>query len=257
MAALDLRRWAGAWGLCLALASTHALGADIQVLAANALKEALVPLAQAYSVHSPHTVTLRWGGTEAITRRLQQGEHADLVIVAAPNIEQLIQTGLLQPGSRSDFAHSGIGVAVRRGYPHPDIGSPEALKQAMLAAPTVAYSSGPSGAHIAALLQRLGVTEALQGRIRQPASGVQIGDLLARGEADLGFQQISELQHGQGFDYLGPLPAALQQTTVYAIGLHRAARNEAAARELLRALVSPEAAPWLTRAGMAAPHSAP
>lgn len=193
-------------------------------------------------------MTLAWGGTESIARRISGGEVFDLIVIAGPNVDQLMGGGRIAQRGRTDFARSGVGVAVRSGLPRPDISTRESVRNAVLAAGSVAYSSGPSGHYVAELFKRLGIAEQVKDKIRQPASGVQVGELVARGEVDMGFQQISELVHVRGIDYLGPLPADIQNTTVYAIGLHAHAPAPDAARELVRALVAPEAGSILAKA---------
>jgi molybdate transport system substrate-binding protein len=124
------------------------------------------------------------------------------------------------------------------------------VKQAVLAAKSVAYSSGPSGFYLANLFQNMGITDQIKGRVKQPPSGVQVGQLLARGEADLGFQQISELQHVKGIDYLGPLPAEIQEITVYSAGLHSASKVPEAGKALMQFLSGPKAGTIIKKIGM-------
>ena len=227
-----------------------AQAAELRVMAANAVKEAYVELVSDFEKSTGHKVTTIWGGTESIAKRIGGGEMADIVIIAAPNIDGLIAEGKLVSGSRADFAKSGVGVAVRSGLPKPDISSAEAVKRAVLSANSVAYSSGPSGFYLADLFKRMGITDQIKEKVRQPASGVQVGELLARGEADLGFQQISELLHVKGIDYLGPLPPEIQNVTTYSAGLHAAAPAPDAARSLIKFLTSTQAAPIIRKIGM-------
>ncbi len=243
--------------LALLLLAASAIGAaradEVKVLAANALKAPCVELASAFERATGHRVTLHWGGTEGLARRIAGGEAADVVLIAAPNLDRLVAEGRLAPGSRTDFARSLVGVAARPGLPRPDVSTAEGLKQAVLAAGAVAYSSGPSGAHVADLFRRLGIAGQVADRVRQPPSGIPVADLLARGEADLGFQQVSELLHAPGIQYLGPLPAELQGATVYAAGLHAESASPEAARAFVRALTGPGAAAALEKAGLSAP----
>jgi molybdate transport system substrate-binding protein len=154
----------------------------------------------------------------------------------------------LTSGSRIDFAKSGVGIALRAGLPKPDISSAEAVKKAVLDAKSVAYSSGPSGYYVAELLKKLGIADQVKDKIKQPASGVQISDLLVHGEVDLGFQQVSELLHRTDIQYVGPLPSEIQNVTTYAAGLHPAAPEDAKA--LVKFLTSPSAAPVIRKIGM-------
>jgi molybdate transport system substrate-binding protein len=232
------------------MAASLAQAAEIKVIAANAVKGSVQDVASRFEKTSGHKVIMDWGGTEAIARRIASGEVFDVVIIAAPSIDKLVQEGKIAQGSRTDFAKSGIGVAVRTGLPRPDISSAEAVKQAVLKANSVAYSSGPSGFYLADLFRKLGISDQIKGRVKQPASGVQVGELIARGEADLGFQQISELMHVKGIDFLGPLPAEIQNVTVYSAGLHSAASVPDAARAMMKLLAAPESASIIKKTGM-------
>jgi molybdate transport system substrate-binding protein len=227
-----------------------AQAAEVRVMAANAVKEALVEIVPAFERSSGHKVTTIWGGTEGLAKRVSGGEVVDIVIIAAPNIDKLILEGKLVSGSRTDFAKSGVGIAVRTGLPKPDISSSEAVKRAVLAANSVAYSSGPSGFYIADLFKKMGIADQIKSKVKQPPSGIQVGELLARGDADLGFQQISELLHAKGIDYLGPLPADIQNITVYSAGLHTASPAPDAGKQLVKFLTAPEARPIIKKIGM-------
>lgn len=238
--------------MCIALSvpisASAARAAEIKLIAANALKESLVELLSAFEKSSGNKLTTYWSGTTAIAKRIRDGEAIDVVMIAGPDIDKLIAEGKLASGSRVDFAKSGVGIAVRAGLPKPDISSGDAVKNAVLAAKSVAYSSGPSGYYVAELFKKLGIADQVKDKIKQPASGVQISDLLARGEADLGFQQVSELLHRTGIDYVGPLPPDIQNITTYAAGLHPAAPE--AAKALVKFLASPSAAPVIRKIGM-------
>jgi molybdate transport system substrate-binding protein len=234
--------------MVIGMNTAHA--AEVSVMAANAVRESFLELASAFERSSGHKVTTAWSGSEGVAKRVSGGEVIDIVIIAAPNIDKLILEDKLVAGSRKDFARSGVGIAVRTGLPHPDISSGEAVKRAVLAARSVAYSSGPSGVHVADLFKKMGIADQIKDKVRQPASGVPVGELMARGEADLGFQQVSELLQVKGIDYLGPLPAGIQNITVYSTGLHKAAPAPDAARALVRFLTAPEAGPIIRKSGM-------
>lgn len=244
------------WRTTLALVVAAIIGvevaqaAEVKVMAANAVKEAYLELVSAFERSTGHKVITLWGGTEGVAKRISGGEVVDIVLIAAPNIDKLVAEGKLIPGSRADFAKSGVGMAVRTGLPKPDISSAEAIKQAVLGANSVAYSSGPSGLYVADLFKRMGIADQIKNKVRQPPSGVQVGELVARGEADLGFQQISELLHVRGIDYLGPLPPEIQNITIYSAGLHMAAPAPDAAKALVKSLTSPHAGPILKKTGM-------
>jgi molybdate transport system substrate-binding protein len=158
-----------------------AQAAEVKVMAANAVKEALLEIVSAFERSSGHKISTIWSGTEGVPKRVSGGEVVDIVIIAAPNIDKLILEGKLVSGSRADFAKSGVGIAVRTGLPRPDISSGEAVKRAVLGANSVAYSSGPSGFYIADLLKKMGIADQIKGKVKQPPSGVQVGELVARG----------------------------------------------------------------------------
>lgn len=247
------RAFAGALLAGLLGTAVVAGAAEIRVLAANAVRESLTTVVGAFERGSGHRVTIAWGGTEAIADRLAGGEACDLVVIAGSGIDRLALAGRLAAGDRWDYARSAVGVAVRSGRPRPDVSSAEALRAALLAADRIAISTGPSGRHMAALFSRLGVAEQVGPRLLRPPSGVQVGELAARGEADLAFQQESELIRLPGIDYLGPLPPDSQQETVYAIGLDARSASPEAARALAAALTAPGAAPAIRASGMAPP----
>ncbi len=232
------------------IGATTAHAAEIKVIASAAVKEAVIELIPAFEKASGHKVTMIWAGTEAITKRISGGEVVDIVLIAAPNIDKLIAEGKLAAGSRVDVAKSGIGVAVRAGLPKPDISSGEAVKNAVLAAKSVAYSSGPSGFYLADLFKKMGIADQIKDKVKQTPSGVQVGEVVARGEADLGFQQVSELLHMKGIQYLGPLPGDIQHTTVFSAGVHAASPAQDAAKALTKFLTAPEAGPVIRGSGM-------
>lgn len=227
-----------------------AQAAEIRLIAAAATKDVVLELIPQFERSTGHEVTTVWGGTDAVTKRISGGEAADIVLIAAPNIDKLISEGRLVAGSRANVAKSGIGVAIRAGLPKPDISSAEAVKRAVLAVKSVAYSSGPSGFYLADLFNRMGIADEIKGKVKQTASGIQVGEVVARGEADLGFQQISELLHLKGIEYLGPLPPDIQHVTVFSAGLHTAAAAPDAARMLIQFLTGPDADPVIRKSGM-------
>jgi len=234
--------------MVIGMNTAHA--AEIKVIASAAVREACLDLVRSFEKSSGHKVTTIWAGTESITKRISGGEVVDIVIIAAPNIDKLISEGKLVAGSRVDIAKSGVGLAVRAGLPKPDISSSEAVKKAVLAAKSVAYSSGPSGFYVADLFKKMGIADQIKEKVKQTPSGVQVGEVVARGEADLGFQQVSELLHVKGINYLGPLPADIQHITVFSAGLHTAAPAPDAAKALVKFLTAPEAGPIIRKTGM-------
>lgn len=199
------------------------------------------------------------GGVDA-ARRVQGGEAFDVVVLAADAIDKLMAAGHLLGGSRVDLARSGVAVAVAAGATPPDIRTEAALREAVIAAPSLSCSTGPSGVALARLFERWGVAEQLKPRLVTAPPGVPVGSLVARGEVALGFQQLSELMSLDGIQVLGPLPAEIQITTTFsaAAGLSAAAAGQpgaepsAAVRALLSFLQSPQTAEAKRRHGMEA-----
>ena len=223
---------------------------EIKVIASGGLKAACLELIPAFEQASGHRVKTVWAGSPDIMKRMQAGETADLIVMPGSAIDELIKLGKIVAGSRVDLAKSGIGVAVRAGASRPQIGSANALKQALLSASSIAYSSSASGAYLAGLFQRLGIADELKPKIRQSPSGVPVGELIARGEAEIGFQQISELLPIAGIDYLGPLSADIQHFTVFSGGLHAGAKERQGAQALTEFIKSPAAAAVIRKSGM-------
>jgi molybdate transport system substrate-binding protein len=215
--------------------------AEIKLIASNAVRRALVELGAEFEKSSGHKIAMQWGGTTAIAKRIESGDVFDIVLIGSEEIDALISKGKLAAGSRADFAKSGTGIAIKSGLRKPDVSTREALKNAVLAAKSVAYSTGPSGHYIAELFRKMGIADQIKDKVKQPPSGVQVGEMVARGEAELGFQQISELIHRKGIDYLGPLPPEIQNVTIYAAGLHVVAPQADAARSLIKFLTGPGA----------------
>jgi molybdate transport system substrate-binding protein len=197
------------------------------------------------------TATTSMGvGADSIPSRLKRGDIADVVIVAAEALDDLIKDGLVIAGSRVDLARSRIGMAVRAGAPKPDIGSVEALKRALLDAKSVAISSSVSGDYFSSeLFPRLGIADQMAAKIRR-SGGERIGALIVRGEAEIGFQQMSELLSVKGIDVVGPLPAAVQRVTVFAAGVAAQSRHPDEARAYIRFLASPAASEKVRKTGL-------
>jgi molybdate transport system substrate-binding protein len=237
-------------GASLLILGATADAADVKVMASAAIKEAYLELVPQFEKSTEHKVSTTWAGTVDMTKRLNAGEVFDLIIMAGPSIDEFIKQGKLVAGSRVDLAKSGVGVAVRAGAPKPDISSGDAVKRAMLAAKSIAYSTGPSGVYLAALFQRMGIADQIKDKVKIGAPGVPIGEIIARGEAEIGFQQVSELLPVAGIDYIGPLPPDIQQITVFASGIHTAATQADAAKALVKFLTSPQAAPVIKKKGM-------
>jgi molybdate transport system substrate-binding protein len=224
------------------LLSTSAHAAEIKVLATQAVEGAYRELVPLFEKASGHKVVTTFTGTLDAQKRIAAGEVYDLIIMAGAAIDDLIKAGKVAPGSRVDLATSGVGVAVRAGAPKPDIHSTEALTKALLAAKSIGYSSGPSGVYLTGLFRRLGISDQLAAKLKQTPTGVFVGSIIASGEVEIGFQQVSELAHYPGIDYVGPLPADIQNVTVFSSGMHRQAVAVDAAKAWISFLTSPAAA---------------
>lgn len=224
--------------------------AEINVLSSLATREAYLELVPQFERDSGRKVVTTWAGTVDIIKRISAGESFDLIIASNYAIDDLIQAGRVENGSRVDIARSGIGIAIRRGALRPDIRSAEALKRALIAAKTVGYSTGPSGVYLAALFERMGIAAEMKAKSRQVPPGATVGPTIANGDVEIGFQQMSELLHVDGVDVIGPLPAEIQHVTVISCGIPTAAKEPDAARALVRFLAAPGARDAIERAGL-------
>jgi molybdate transport system substrate-binding protein len=238
--------------ICAAmLAATVPLrAAEIKMIASNAVKEAYLQLVPQFEKTSGHKVTIDWVGTADVVRRIGGGEVADIVIAPSFTVDDLIKQGRLAPGSRVDVAKSIIGVALRPGAPKPDLSSGASLKQYLLSAKSIIISGGPSGTYLSQLFQKMGIADAIKGKTVRLAPGASPGVAVARGEGDIGFTQVSELLAVKGIDYLGPLPADIQDVTTFSAGLHKAAPQADAAKALVKFLTAPASVPVLKKTGL-------
>ena len=253
-----------ALALASLLLATTAHAAELRVVSSGGFAAAYRALLPAYQRASGNTVVTEWGPSmgatpQAIPQRLARGEPIDVVIMVGDALGTLIKEGKVSTGSRVDLARSLIGVAVRADAPKPDISSAEAVKRALLAAQSIAYSDSASGVYLSTeLFPRLGIAEAIKGKSRMiPAEPV--GQVVARGEAELGFQQMSELLPVAGIDIVGKLPPELQKVTIFSAGIVAATKEPKAAAALIAFLASPTAAEAVTKSGLepmiaATPH---
>lgn len=226
----------------------------IKGISSMATRQVLAELTQAFTQQSGIAVDMvSLGGVDA-AKRVQAGEAFDVVILGSDAIDKLIASGHAHAGSRVDLVRSGVAVAVRKGASLPDISSEEAVKQAVLAAPSISYSTGPSGVALAKLFEKWGIAQQIQSRMVQAPPGVPVGSLVAKGDVALGFQQLSELLHVDGITIVGPLPDAIQVTTIFAAALPTVLTKEstqaAQVQALLDFMVSPQSADAKIRQGM-------
>jgi len=232
------------------LLPTLSSAVEIRVLASGATRDAYVEAVPQFEKATGHTVVTTWTGSANIKKRIAAGEVYDLVIVGAPVIDAFVQQGKVVAGSRVDLMKSGVGVGVRAGASRPDISSSGNLKKAVLEAKSIGYSTGPSGDYVIKLFERMGIADQVRPKLKQVPSGERIGTFITSGEAEIGFQQVSELIDAPGVDYLGPLPPEVQQTTVFSAGIHSGAKEAKAAKELVEFLTGPAAASAIRKHGM-------
>ncbi|MCB4821468.1 substrate-binding domain-containing protein [Roseicella aerolata] len=230
----------------LPLLAGAAGAAELKVMSSGGFTAALRLLIPEFEKATGHSIRLALGASmgnapDAIPNRLARGEAADVVIIAGEAIDRLIAEGRLLPGSRTDLVLSRIGVAVPAGAPKPDISTPEAVRRMLLEARSIAYSASASGVYFATeMVQRLGIADEVLPKSRRILSE-RVAAVVARGEAEIGFQQVSEILGIPGADYVGPLPEALQRVTAFSAGYTVRPEQPEAARELVAFLRSPAA----------------
>ncbi|APV51146.1 molybdenum ABC transporter substrate-binding protein [Betaproteobacteria bacterium GR16-43] len=248
--------WKWAWRAALLLAvASNVPAAEIRVMTSGGFTAAYDQLVPAFEKATGHKVITAYGASQggaadSIPSRLDRGEPVDVVILAAPALDALVKQGKVLEGSRVDLVNSSIGMAVRAGAPKPDISTVEALKQTLLQAKSIAYSASASGVYLSTeLFQRLGIAEQVQPKAKRIESA-RVGTIVGRGEAEIGFQQVSELLPIPGIDYVGPLPPGAQKVTVFASGISASAQSPEAARALVAYFRSPAARETIVKTGL-------
>jgi molybdate transport system substrate-binding protein len=239
---------AAAAGAVLASGSANAV--EIKVLSTQAAERAYRELVPQFEAASGHKVSTVFTGTVDVQRRIAAGEMYDLIIMAGPALDDFIKAGKVVAGSRVDIAKSGVGAAVPAGAPKPDIGTVDALKKTLIAAKSIGYSTGPSGVYLMGLFDRLGVADVVKAKLKQTPTGVFVATIVASREVEIGFQQVSEFQHAPGVDYIGPLPAEVQEVTVFSAGIQTGAKQPEAAKAWVKFLTAPAATPVYRKMGL-------
>lgn len=232
---------------------THA--AELRVITSGAFTEAYKKLVPEFEKQTGHKVISSFGASvgnapDAIPTRLARGEKFDLVILSDGGLEALVKSGYVIKGSRVDLVRSQIGAAVRKGTPKPDISTVETLTKTLLDAKSIAYSASASGVYLSTeLFQKLGVAEQIKDKAKRIVSE-RVGAVVARGDAELGFQQVSELIYFKELDFIGTLPESVQQTIFFSAGLIDGSNESAAAKQLIRFFQSPEVADVIRKTGL-------
>lgn len=220
---------------------------DIAVMLSLVFKPAYLELVPSFERATGHKVSSLWVSTVNMLGRLQQGADADMVIAPTARADEMGAAGLT--AYRTRLALASVGVAVKAGAPHPDIRSAEAVKHAVLAAKSIAYSTGPSGVHLTRVFDRMGISGEIKGKVKQ-TQGEPSAGLAARGEAEIAFQQMSELLPVPGIDIVGPLPPEIQEITTFFAVVPVKAKEPLAARELIAYFKSVDAIPIIRKWGM-------
>jgi molybdate transport system substrate-binding protein len=232
------------------------MAADIVGISSMATRQLLAELSGAYQQKAGKSVAIEAVGGVDAAKRIRAGEKFDIVVLADDAMKKLEAEGFLKAGSRAGFAESSIAVAVRAGAKRPDISNEAATRAVVLAAKTVGYSTGPSGTHVAKLLEKWGIDPKDTSKVVVPPPGVPVGSLIARGEVELGFQQMSEFLDVQGIEVVGMLPTEIQSVTLFACGVGAQARNETGARDLIGYLTSLDTNATKWKHGMEPPRRA-
>src|SRR5450432_2803453 len=232
-----------------------ASAAEVRVMISGGLAAAYKELVPEFERLTGNKVITAYGpsmGTtvNAIPVRLERGEPVDVLIMVGYALDDLAKQGKVIPDSRIDLVKSPIGIAVKSGAPKPDISSADAVKRTLLAAKSIAYSDSASGVYVSTeMFEKLGIADAMKDKAKKiPATPV--GEIVAHGDAEIGFQQISELKPVEGIDIVGPLPADVQNITVFSAGVSSTSKEPDAAKALIKFLCSPQAAPVLVKAGL-------
>ena len=258
----SLSRWFARLGVVALLVPGAASAEEVQVMISAGFYGVYAELGPAFERATGHRLITTRGPSmgdspEAIPTRLARGETADVVILDGGSADELAKRGFVRASTKVDLARSRIGMVVRAGAATPDIGSVEAFRRTLLAAESIGYSDSGSGTYLSStLFAKLGVADQVLGKgrkVRGPPSGEPVAAVVARGEVEIGFQQVSELIHVPGVTFVGPLPAELQPGFSFAGAITSAARQPDAALALLRFLASPEAASTILEHGLTPP----
>jgi molybdate transport system substrate-binding protein len=233
-------------GFAAVLLATQAVAAaEIKVFSTVGVKSVIDELVPKFEKTSGHKLTITWSTAALLVKRVQAGEQADALILIKGNIETLLKEGKVMPGTDTIFTQSIFAVGVKAGAPKPDISTPNAFKNSLLAAKAISYTDpaagGASGVYIAKQIERMGITEQMKGKAKHPPAGGFSGTLLVNGEADIAINSKPELLSVPGVEVVGPLPGDMAFTVIYDAGVQTGAAQADAAKALVKYLMSPEA----------------
>jgi len=224
--------------------------ADIKVLSTHAVFEVMGELGPRFERASGYILSFSYDPANVLKRRIEGGAAFDVAIVTKQVIDDLVKQGKIMPGTCIDIGRCGLGVSVRKGAHKPDIGTVEGFKRTMLAAKSLVRSAeGTSGVYFEKLLDRLGIAEAMRGKIKLGPSG-RVAEFVARGEVELAVQQVSELLPVSGAEFAGPFPPELQLYTVFSVGTGAASKDREAAQTFIDFLTAPSAVPLFKAKGI-------
>jgi len=251
---LQVRRGAACAAVIWALLanSGSAAAAEIKMISAMALHATWLELMPLYEKASGDKVTIVWSPGLEVAKHVESGEKADLAVLAAAGVDDLIKKGFLAQGSRVPLANSLVGIATRPGAPRPDLSTVASFKKSLLDAKSIAMSGGTSSIYLRKLFRNMGIAKEMDAKLFRGVNGraENVSNVLRRGDADLGFQQVSELIDEKGIVLVGPIPSDLQEITVWSAGLCRDAPQPERAKALIGFIKSREAAPILKKHGL-------
>jgi molybdate transport system substrate-binding protein len=240
--------------------ATFAFAAEIKVYSTIGVQAALEELAPKFEKATGHKLTITWGTAALLVKRVQAGESADLYVLVKQSHDTLVKENKATAGPDALFASSGMAMVVKKGAPKPDISTPDAFKQTLLKAKSIAYSNpasgGASGVYLAKLLERMGIAEEMKAKTKFPPPSGNAANLVVSGEAELAVQQEPEVMAVSGVDMVGPLPADLNNITLYTAGTGTGSQQKEAANALIKFLHTPEAAAVFKARGLT-PAAAP
>jgi molybdate transport system substrate-binding protein len=224
------------------------MSAQIKILSGGAMRSLMLDVAPLFERASGTKVDIRFALTSVLQKEIEDGAAFDVALLPRPELDALAQAGKIAAGTQTEVTRSAVGLAVRAGAPKPDIGTVEAFKRTLLAAKSVGYSDGPSGAYIANLFERLGIADAMKPKAKLTSR--LVAEIVAEGEAEVGMQQIVAILPVKGAELVGPLPSELQNIIVYAAGLAAGSTQSGAARTFIAFMAMPEVVDLIRAKGM-------